>query len=185
MKVYLLRHGQDTLNKRGGWSNEPLTSSGVEQIKKAAHLLVDVKFDALLSSDLLRAVETAAILRSILSLDNVTYCRELREVNNGLLAGMGNKIAEERFPDLYWNTLKWDEKYPEGESPKEFYERIKQYWNRIIKENDNERSIMIVAHSGVFEVIQNLVYGTEYSNKKQRYKIKTGEFVVIELNKYD
>ena len=98
---------------------------------------------------------------------------------------MGNKIAEERFPDLYWNTLKWDEKYPEGESPKEFYDRIKQYWNRIIKENDNERSIMIVAHSGVFEVIQNLVYGTEYSNKKQRYKIKTGEFVVIELNKYD
>lgn len=134
---------------------------------------------------MLRAVETAAILRSILNLDNVTYCRELREVNNGLLAGMGNKIAEERFPDLYWNTLKWDEKYPEGESPKEFYERIKQYWNRIIKENDNERSIMIVAHSGVFEVIQNLVYGTEYSNKKQRYKIKTGEFVVIELNKYD
>lgn len=180
MKAYLLRHGQDTLNKRGGWSKEPLTSSGVEQVKRTAYLLKGIKFDAVISSDLLRAVETTAILRSILNLDNVSYCRQLREVNNGLLAGMDNKIAEERFPNLYWNTLKWDEQYSEGESLKEFYQRIQRCWNRIIKENENKSTIMIVAHSGVFEVIQHLIYRTDYSNKEQSYKIKTGEFVVIE-----
>ncbi|TDM05168.1 histidine phosphatase family protein [Macrococcus lamae] len=181
MFVYLLRHGQDTLDKRGGWSREPLTSMGIEQVKETSNKLKGIQFDKVLSSDLIRTVETTKILKDILNLKDIVYYQELREVNNGILAGMDNEIAEKRFPGLYWNTLKWDENYPNGESPKAFYERVKVFWERIKKETPEDSTILIVAHQGVFEVIQNLENGTDYTNKKQSYTVKTGEFVVLDI----
>lgn len=61
---------------------------------------------------------------------------------------------------MYWNTLAWEEKYPDGESPREFYERIRNAWdafqNEIIERKEN---VMLVTHGGVMHVILFIVKG--------------------------
>ncbi|MBQ9227297.1 MAG: histidine phosphatase family protein [Eubacterium sp.] len=126
MTIYLVRHGADDNTKRGGWSNHPLTEEGLKQSEELARKLKDCNCNAdiIYSSDLLRAKQTTEILAQHLNLE-VEYDAELREVDNGDLAGMDNELADKLYPNLYWRKLEWKQHYPNGESPKEFYERIK------------------------------------------------------------
>ena len=133
----LVRHGKDDDTVRGGWNDLPLTADGLAQADALAEYLVknqsSFNIKHIFSSDLMRARQTAYPLSERLGLP-IEYIAEFREVNNGLLSGMSNETAKEQYPGLYWNTLNWQQKYPEGESPKEFYERVKSAWFDFSKE---------------------------------------------------
>lgn len=174
MKIIFIRHGENTLDKRGGWSSEPLTDKGVAQIKHLTKKLRPLNIDYALSSDLIRTVETTAILRSFLNIRQVKYYPELREVNNGLLAGLDNTVANKEYPGIYWKTLGWKEHYPNGESPKEFYERINMFWNKVKRDLPTDSTALIISHQGVFEIIQNIEKKQTHSNKTLKYNINLG-----------
>jgi probable phosphoglycerate mutase len=178
MTIYLVRHGADDDSIRGGWSNHPLTDEGLKQSKELAKKLKDNNCNAeiIYSSDLFRARQTAELLAQSLNLA-VEYNTEFREVNNGDLAGMNNDLASELYPNLYWRKLEWEQHYPNGESPKEFYERVKNAWEKLI--NSNHKSIVLVTHGGVINVIMHLVNGVEYSNKNSAYKVNTAEYIKL------
>lgn len=180
MTVYLVRHGADDNSKRGGWSNHPLIDEGLKQSEQLARKLKDCncKAELIVSSDLLRAKQTAEILAKHLNL-KIEYISDFREVNNGDLAGMDNAIADELYPNLYWRKLEWNQHYPNGESPQEFYERVKTAWEKLIKSKN--KIIILVTHGGVIKVILHLVNGVEYSNKNNSYKIGTSEFVKLNI----
>ncbi len=180
MTVYLVRHGADDNSKRGGWSNHPLTDEGLKQSEELAQRLKDNKCDAeiILSSDLLRAKQTAEVLAKNLNLD-IEYISDFREVNNGDLAGMDNAVADKLYPNLYWRKLEWEQHYPNGESPKEFYERVKTAWEKLI--SCNHKSIILVTHGGVINVIMHLVNGVQYSNNNNACKIGTVDYIEIEV----
>ena len=137
-----------------------MTDEGKVQVKNLVDYISesnnDLRIEKIYSSDLPRAIETALPIASELNLE-VVYLPEFRETNNGVLAGMSHDIADEKYPGLYWNRLEWDEPYPEGESPRVFYERIKMAWGQfsevIIKENKN---VVLVSHGGVMNVISTL-----------------------------
>lgn len=181
MKVYLVRHGADDDSIRGGWSNHPLTNEGLKQSEELAKKLKDNNCDAeiIYSSDLFRAKQTAEILAQQLNL-KIEYTPDFREVNNGDLAGMDNDMANNLYPNLYWRNLEWNQNYPNGESPKEFYERINNAWEKLI--NSNHKSIILVTHGGVINVIMHLVNGVEYSNKNTIYKTGTADYIKIDLS---
>ena len=92
---------------------------------------------------------------------------------------MDNGLANELYPNLYWRKLAWEQHYPNGESPKEFYERVKAAWEKLI--NSNHKSIILVTHGGVINVIMHLVNGVEYSNKNNTYKIGTADHIIVEV----
>lgn len=63
--IYIIRHGKTELNKENvlqGRSNYPLNEEGIEQAKKAAEDLREIRFDHVFSSPLIRAVRTAEII---------------------------------------------------------------------------------------------------------------------------
>ena len=63
--IYIIRHGQTELNNKKalqGRSDHPLNDTGIQQAQEAAAMLQNVKFDAVYSSPLIRAVQTAKIL---------------------------------------------------------------------------------------------------------------------------
>ncbi|MCL1997151.1 MAG: phosphoglycerate mutase family protein [Turicibacter sp.] len=169
MICYLVRHGKDDDSVRGGWSNSDITEEGITQVINLVDYIVkkknELKIERLFSSDLPRAVQTVEPISVALGI-KIEYKAEFRETNNGLLAGMPNNIAEEKYPGLYWNSLKWDESYPQGESPRGFYERIKVAWeqfsNMVLRNNQN---VILVSHSGVINVIYTLIDGTSFSTK--------------------
>lgn len=179
MKLYLVRHGQDTLNKRGGWSQEPLTEEGLMEVESLSQKIKDIKFDFIIASDLQRTVQTANIIRSRLLFSTEIILDDcLREVNNGLLAGMDNDLALERFPGLFWNTLEWEESYPQGESPSQFYERISKWYENFLLKHHNSSNVLLVTHQGVIEALLCIINNKQFSNKKVHYKIKCGQMIM-------
>lgn len=189
MIIYLVRHGQDDDTCRGGWSNHALTSEGVTQSENLAIELYNNKNEynitKIYSSDLNRAAQTAKILADKINVP-VNFTSEFREVNNGDLAGLKNEIADKQYPGLYWRKLEWEEHYPNGESPKEFYERIKSAWNELINsEKNNKGNIMLVTHGGVINIIKTIVSNQEYSNKIRYEGIKSATLIPIHLEKND
>lgn len=180
MKIYLIRHGEDDSSCRGGWSNLGLTQNGINQSKELAKILKEnYKIEKIISSDLARAKQTADIINSALNIE-IEYTDKLREMNNGLLAGIRNDIAEKNFPGIYFNTLNINERYPGGESPAEFYERIVNNFNIILKENSNIHNLAIVTHAGVIGIIYAYVNGLEWSNKNKIIRVGCCEIIEID-----
>lgn len=175
MICILARHGKDDESVRGGWSQHSLSEEGMKQARELAGRLLAQKnsysLSRIYSSDLVRAAQTAQIVGDRLGLA-VTLLPDFREVNNGLLAGMKNDLAEDRFPGLYWNQLAWEQTYPEGESPKAFYERIADAWERFSCELvSGKENVLLVTHGGVIQVILSLINNVPYTNKAPVRKI--------------
>ena len=177
----LVRHGKDDDTVRGGWSQQPLTDEGEVQAAELADFVQKsgLGIQQLYSSDLLRAMQTAQIVADSLRLP-IAPKPEFREVNNGNLAGIKNELEAEQYPGSYWNTLAWEQQYPGGESPKEFYERIRCAWdvlqNDIPERNEN---VMLVTHGGVMHVILSIVKGEIYSNQASPRKIRNAELIAL------
>lgn len=171
MAIYLVRHGQDEEGYRGGWSQRGLIDEGIRQAEKLGQYLNEHKHDfnihRIVCSDLQRAYQTASILADKLSLP-FHGSEDWREMNNGLLAGIPNSLAEEKFPGLYFSTLRMDERYPGGESPQENFLRIKKTFTRLCQDqlatNDHE-NVLVVTHGGVINIIYHLIKDMAWSNK--------------------
>ena len=68
MMIYVTRHGQTDLNAKKlmqGRSDIPLNDTGRAQARAAREKLGNIKFDAVYSSPLCRAVETASIIGNV------------------------------------------------------------------------------------------------------------------------
>ena len=128
MKIYLIRHGKDDDRYRGGWSDLGLIEEGKKQARQLADFLKEHRqeypISKIVSSDLKRARQTAEAIQKQLSVPLV-LSKNWREMNNGDLAGMPNSVALKKYPGLFFNTLRLDECYPNGESPIIFFNRIK------------------------------------------------------------
>lgn len=185
MRIFLVRHGKDDGNYRGGWSSMPLTEEGINQVKKLAEFLNTQKdyynIEKIISSDLERARQTTNIINEKLNV-NVEFTERLREMNNGKIAGMLNKDVEKIYPGLYYNTLRIDERYPGGESPIEFHDRIIKDFKDIVKENKNHNNIMIVTHSGVINIIYRYINNMEWSNKIKSIKVSNASIYSLILD---
>lgn len=176
MNILFVRHGKDSDQHRGGWSQLDLLPEGKREAKTLADYLVqhkeDYHFTKMITSDLKRAETTATILVEALQLP-LEKESSLRETNNGDLAGMLNSEADQKFPRLYFRSLAMDEHYPNGESPREFYQRIKTWFQRFLQENNNsDETQIVVTHGGVINIIYHLVNQIEWTNKSNLFHVK-------------
>ena len=176
MNILFVRHGKDSDQHRGGWSQLDLLPEGKREAKMLADYLVqhkeDYHFTKMITSDLKRAETTATILAEVLQLP-LEKESSLRETNNGDLAGMLNSEADQKFPRLYFRSLAMDEHYPNGESPREFYQRIKTWFQRFLQENDDsDETQIVVTHGGVINIIYHLVNQIEWTNKSNLFHVK-------------
>lgn len=173
MNIYIIRHGDDDERYRGGWSNLPLIDAGIEKCKKLADYMYsnNIKIDRIICSDLKRAKMTAQIIADKYGMEIIPDKR-LRENNNGIFAGMLNTEAEKNYPHCHFGELAYDEAFPGGESPKEFFERIKKDFFELIEENSDVEDLVIVTHGGVISIVRHILNNLEWSNKNKGMGIK-------------
>ena len=180
MICYLVRHGKDDESLRGGWSQQPLTEEGILQAETLAEQIASkTNIRKIYSSDLQRAMQTAQIIAQRMQLP-VTALSSFRETNNGDLAGMKNSIALERYPGLFWNQLDWDQRYPNGESPRQFYERVRTAWevfSQMIASQQDD--VLLVTHGGVIHVILSILEGRIYSNAEKQRPVKYTQMLTL------
>ncbi|HEX4263597.1 MAG TPA: phosphohistidine phosphatase SixA [Verrucomicrobiae bacterium] len=87
MKLYILRHGDaaEHGDPRYKENERPLTPKGIQRTKQLAHVLreMEITFDAILSSPLTRARETAEIIgRGLKEPDNLRFSEHLTPSGN-------------------------------------------------------------------------------------------------------
>ncbi|MWV43363.1 histidine phosphatase family protein [Paenibacillus sp. HJL G12] len=192
MKIYLVRHGMDEDGFRGGWSQRGLIDRGVLQSRLLGEYLYnhpeEYGIHTILSSDLARAVETTRELEQILKIETV-YSEEWREMNNGILAGMANKEAEEKYPGIYFNTLQMDTPFPGGETPRYFFNRIKNAFDNLCSKleiQEMQSNVLLVTHGGVINLLYYLLNGHEWTNQSPFFPIDNTSVHTVErkLNKW-
>src|SRR5918997_4826156 len=94
-----VRKGESTWNARGrwqGWADPPLSDLGRAQAEAAAPAAAPV--DAVVSSDLQRALVTAELMAAVLEIDGVHVEADLRERDVGDFTGLTRAQIEERWP---------------------------------------------------------------------------------------
>jgi glucosyl-3-phosphoglycerate phosphatase len=102
-RVVLLRHGRTEWNATGrfqGQLDSPLDSIGRVQASAAAVAVAPMRPDALVSSDLARALDTAHAV-SAESGNEVLVDPRLREIHLGEWQGLTRAEARARFPEEY------------------------------------------------------------------------------------
>jgi glucosyl-3-phosphoglycerate phosphatase len=121
VRVVLWRHGQTIWNaehRYQGHTDIPLDETGQAQAQRAARLLAALGPQAIISSDLSRAVETAQTLGEVTGIP-VRYDRRLRERSGGEWEGLTNDEIRAKFPEQW---ARWDP--PGGEAERAVAERF-------------------------------------------------------------
>ena len=118
-RVLLLRHGRTEWNASGrfqGQLDSPLDAVGRAQAEAAGIAVASMQPDAVVTSDLSRAVDTAAAVGAELGL-TPTIDKRLREIYLGEWQGLTRAEAREQFPEEYarWQTGE-DARRGEGET---------------------------------------------------------------------
>ncbi len=101
MKIYLMRHGETEYNRVGrlqGQSDIPLNEFGIQLAEKTAEGLKSVNFDAVFSSPLQRALETARIVTGSRDV-KVETDERLKEIHFG--AGEGARFDEAKKDEAH------------------------------------------------------------------------------------
>jgi probable phosphoglycerate mutase len=162
-RILLARHGETDWNREGRWqghSDQPLNATGLVQAEALARRLAREQVDALYTSDLLRASQTAAAVGREAGLEPIPT-PGLREVDVGDLAGLNRAAAAERFPDWY---TRWREgavdAYPGGERFTDLRDRALAAFDRIADRHAGGTAVA-VCHNGIIRAIVLHVLGLE------------------------
>ena len=148
-RFLLLRHGQTELSverRYSGRGNPALTELGRRQADAAAAYLAGRGgLDAVISSPLQRAYDTAATAAKTLGLD-VTVDEDLIETDFGAWEGLTFGEASQRDPELHGRWLQHTSvEPPGGESFDTVAHRVRRARNRIIADH-GASTVLVVSH---------------------------------------
>jgi broad specificity phosphatase PhoE len=160
--VLLARHGESDWNRSKQWqgfADRPLTDLGREQAAELARRLDETELDAVYSSDLQRARDTAEIVARTKGL-TVQTTPDLREVDVGSWSGLTRAEAEARYPEQYARWLRGGEGWDDGETYEQLGARVVRAIRRIATEHEGER-VLVVAHGGTIRAVHAAALGVD------------------------
>lgn len=165
--VLLLRHAQSEGNLRRiyvGHSELPLSPLGLEQAKITADFIAKGNLprpDVILSSDLIRAMQTALPTAIALGLP-ILPDRALREIYSGCWEGKSMDELAALTPECFrlWREDPANSRPGEGESMRELYRRIGDEFDRVVK-TYRGKTVLLVTHATPIRCLHcRAVYGT-------------------------
>jgi len=154
--LILVRHGQSEWNAKNlftGWENPGLTETGITEAKNAGDLInnLDIGFDCLFTSALIRAQLTGTIILKTINQEDIKIIenKSLNERFYGDLQGMNKDECKQKWGEELVQT--WRRSYelgpPGGETLKETGDRVLPYYlNEIHPMLMQDMNILVAAH---------------------------------------
>ena len=161
MNIYLIRHGRQC-SKLCNVDVE-LAPEGREQADLLGQRLKTYDIEAVYSSDLIRARETADIINKHLNKPRVIDER-WQEANFGGMTGLTNDEMREKYGDFLEKraTMTEDIPYPDGgENCRMVFERSFEALKDLTKEN--YENVCVVTHGGVIRALLTGIVGADYA----------------------
>lgn len=172
-EILLIRHGETAWNavrRLQGHLDVALNAEGMRQAGALARAIADEKLDAVYSSDLMRARQTAGAIAAPRGME-VILDRGLRERCYGAFEGMLYAEIGTRYPEAYaaWKARDIDARFPAGvhvaETMREFAERTVKTILRIVAEGRHGK-IAVVCHGGVLECAYRAALGMDFAQAR-------------------
>ena len=168
-RLYLARHGETYDNERQimqGQSPGELNANGIRQAETLSQELVDVHFDAIVASDLWRAIQTARIIAAPRQMDVVTTPL-LRERDWGSFTG--------RFiPDLK-DINPWPK---DIESLPQMKDRARRFLD-FIRKTYPDQTVLAVGHGIINKAIQAVFFQKEMHEIE---KMRNAEVRILDIS---
>jgi broad specificity phosphatase PhoE len=174
-RILLARHGETMWNREGRWQGHAdieLDPAGRRQARALGARLAGEGIDALYTSDLARAMETAAAIAAVTGVE-AAVDPDLREVDVGDWSGLTR--ADVRARDPQWHAA-WERgeapAYPGGETYAQLYARATAAFGRIVAAHPGGATVVVVCHGGTIRAIVSEVVGL---GPRDRWRIATGQ----------
>jgi probable phosphoglycerate mutase len=154
--VILIRHGQSQGNAEGrfgGHTDTPLSPLGRRQAEATARALSSEKFNAIYSSDLQRAIETATPLVDLTAAALIPT-DALRERSVGVMEGLTFAESAAQHPEQYQALLRrdFDHVLQGGESYRQMLDRASAKLDEAIQKHRGGR-IAFFTHTGTICIL--------------------------------
>lgn len=166
-EILLIRHGQSTANATGVWQGQmefPLSEKGRQQARLTGEALSGQRLDAIYSSPLSRAFETAEIIASRTRYSgDISPVPELMERAGGLLEGTTSEQRLAQNPQLVKKFLSIPEEerwaLVGAETDEEVLGRFETAMARIRGSHGAGERVLIVSHGGCMRAFLRQVFG--------------------------
>ena len=156
-ELLLIRHGETDWNRRQTFQGQidvPLNARGLAQARRLGERLASEALDLLVSSDLMRARQTAEPLASRQGLAP-QLAPALREQAFGILEGLSFDDIRQRHPEEFslWARHEPDYALPGGaESRRDFHARVLAALRELAAAHRGRR-LAVVTHGGVLDMV--------------------------------
>ena len=192
---YFLRHGETEWNAEGrlcGSTDVPLSGAGRVQAQLLARRLQPIAMEALYSSPLRRALETACIIGTDVGLDPIVDHR-LAELNYGAWEGGTFEEIERQTPAVYqaWDADPATLAPPQGETGLQLIERVTPFLSEVAQRH-REGPVVVVCHKTVCRLLACRMLGVPLAEYRRRvtmenaalniFEVREGEWRVVTLN---
>lgn len=154
MKIYCVRHGETAWNKEGkvqGSADIPLNENGIALAEVTSEAMRDIPFDVIYVSPLIRAQETAAIMKRDREIPVITDAR-LQEMGFGKYEGTSVRAAREQEENVLHNFVCHPERYRarDGEDFSQVIARAGSFIDEVlIPAEDRYAHVMIASHGAL------------------------------------
>lgn len=141
-----------------------LSEEGRLQAKLLRDRIKNYPIDALYSSNLIRAVQTAQIINEALQLPHEIR-EDLQEISFGLLTGKSDDYISEHFSDFKKEQMKLveDIPYPAGENGTSVYERAMPVIQELVQSGN--KNIAVITHGGTIRVLLAALFGKNQARR--------------------
>lgn len=172
-EILLIRHGETAWNavkRLQGHLDIPLNAEGERQAAALGRALLDESLDAIISSDLQRAQQTAQAMAAPRGMQ-VQIEPGLRERCYGAFEGLLYAEIGARYPEEYaaWQARDIDVRFPDGvhvaETLQEFSGRVIGTITRLLRTSEY-RKVALVTHGGVLECAYRAAKGLGFAHKR-------------------
>lgn len=180
--IIFLRHGESVGNAEARWQGQfdfPLTDKGRAQARALADRWLAEKrtFDAILSSPLSRAKETADIIAA--ALGGVVECDRLwMERDIGILAGLTDDEVRKHFPEPDFFTP-FDAIGLDGEGDWKLYLRAGLALHNLLRRKPGK--YLVVSHGGLLNQVLHAIVGVtpQANSSGLRFRFQNAAFAHI------